>query len=97
MIFFKAVGLTLNSGEVRFEPTNEVLPIVFYLLHVLWDFVNKEVLSGKMKLTFATSRISSDTAFIGFSRSEASEAMLANVSSKMAVSRARCPLEGVPP
>jgi len=41
--------------------------------------------------------MNSDTAFIGFSRSEASEMMLVNVSSKMAVSRARCPLEGVPP
>jgi len=41
--------------------------------------------------------MNSDTAFIGFSRSEASEMMLANVSSKMAVSRACRPLEGVPP
>jgi len=68
LIFFKAVGLTLESGEVRFEPTNEVLPIIFYLLHALWDFVNKEVSSGKLKPTFATSRIflmNSDKAFIG--------------------------------
>jgi len=85
---------------VRFEPTNEVLPIVFYLLHALWDFVNKEVSSGKLKLTFVTSRIflmNSDTAFIGFSRSEASETMLANESSKMAVSWARFRFGGTPP
>jgi len=43
LVFFKAIGLALDSGEVRFEPTNEVLPIVFYLLHALCDFVNKEV------------------------------------------------------
>jgi len=92
--------LTLDSGEVRFEPTKEVPPIVFYLLYALWDFVNKEVSSGKLKPTFATSRIfwiNSDTAFIGPSKSEASKMMLVNVGSKMAVSRACCPLEGVPP
>ena len=50
MIFYKADGLTLNSGEVKFESVNETLPIVFYLLHTLWDFVNKEVSSGKLNL-----------------------------------------------
>ena len=95
----KAIGLTLNDSEVKFEPTSEVLPIAFYLLHALWDFVNGEVSSGKLKPTFVTSRIflmQSDTTFIGFRISDASAMMLVKSSAKMAVSRARWSLEGDP-
>ena len=97
LILLKAIGLALNNGEMKFEPTSEVLPIVFYLLHALWDFVNEDVSSGELKPTFVTSRITlmqSDMAFIGFSTSVASAIMLAKLSTKIAASRARWSLEG---
>ena len=91
MIFYKADGLTLNSGEVKFEPINEVLPIVFYLLHALWDFVNRGLdLIRQVELTFATWRIflmPSDTTFRGFSTSDPSAIMLAKSRSRMDASR----------